>query len=212
MLRPFIVDTAIPTSSPIREADDMLQSLAEADADLIEEASTLLETLSLDVESVRTALADRSLLEPIVDFIEKAHYPSEWDSTSSEWRKAHAKTFDLCKGALIKAVITVAGEDQNMDELWQAGEGEIPDSWFVKRAIGWIMDHSTTKSSTRDDLLICGTLSLGNLARRGQPKSAQLIVVSLIIQISEHPCWRALPSALWTSWSNSWMLQLISRS
>ncbi|KZS99283.1 hypothetical protein SISNIDRAFT_448166 [Sistotremastrum niveocremeum HHB9708] len=171
LLQPFVLDATVSTSTPLREAEDTLQSLAETDADLIEEASTLLETLSLDVDSIRTSLADRASLEPIVDFIEKAHYPSEWEFTSSEWQKAHEKTFDLCKGALIKAVVTVAGEDQNMDTLWQTSEGETPDAWFVQRILQWITAHGSGKGSARDDLLICATLSLGNLARRDKRAS-----------------------------------------
>jgi hypothetical protein len=88
--------------------------------------------------------------------------------------------FDNCKAALIKSVVEVAGEERNEDVLWDDCEDK-PGGEFVCRMVHLIkqyvsdMDQSTsgvevTKDSLagRDDLAICASLSLGNLARRGE--------------------------------------------
>ena len=55
----------------------------------------------------------------ILDFIEKGNYPPIWYSTlDSTTITQMEKKFDICKAALIKAIVEVAGEEKNEDVLW----------------------------------------------------------------------------------------------
>jgi hypothetical protein len=171
----------------------MFNTLLHADFEVLEESCTLIESLSLDVEDVRLSLA-RGLNFPaehggvpclctILDFIEKGDYPPIWQTAFPEAdRKRRERVFDNCKAALIKSVVEVAGEERNEDVLWDESEDNKPGGEFVCRMVHLIkkyvsdMDQSisgaeATKDSLagRDDLVICASLSLGNLARRGEP-------------------------------------------
>lgn len=127
----------------------------------------LLESLSLDSEELRLSLASSPQnLSLILDFVERAAPPTYWEACTSnvKERKRWEATVGTCKAAVIKCVVTVAGEDKNLTTLWDPKNGEgFPGGWFVKRMVGWIKE---TKLEERDDLIICGTLSLGNLARK----------------------------------------------
>lgn len=151
---------------------------------MLEEICTLLESLALDVEDVRLSLA-RGVLFPaehsgvpclshILNFIEKGDYPPLWSESGLD--AAYEKKFDICKAALIKAVVEVSGEDKNEDVLWDETEEDQPGGAFVCRMVDWVRSYAQGHSNGRDDLVICATLSLGNLARRGKP--SLLIVVS----------------------------------
>lgn len=177
-----------PNSVSLSSGSPMFSMLLSADFEVLEESCTLIESLSLDVEDVRLSLA-RGLhftaehggvpcLATVLDFIEKGDYPPFWQITFTESdRKRRERVFDNCKAALIKSVVEVAGEERNEDVLWDDSEdgGE-----FVCRMVEWIkkyitdMDKATPSGdqpkdsfANRDDLVICATLSLGNLARRG---------------------------------------------
>lgn len=148
----------------------------------------LLETLALDSEEVRKKIASATLASPtpttqhpfpppplltsMLDFIEKGAPPPYWSQctdSDSERRRWH-KSFGICKAAVIKAVVVLAGEDKNLDVLWDAQVGSYPGGAFVERMVGWIknttVEGDDPKDDGRDDLIICATLSLGNLARR----------------------------------------------
>ncbi|KAJ7273663.1 hypothetical protein B0H12DRAFT_1090485 [Mycena haematopus] len=155
---------------------------------LFKEGSAIV--LSLDVEDVRLSLARGmnfpaehggvSCLSTILDFIDKGDYPPFWKTAFPEAeRKRRERVFDNCKAALIKSVVEVAGEELNEDVLWDDSEDNKPGGEFVCRMVHLIkqyvsdMDQSmpgaeVTKDSLagRDDLVICASLSLGNLARR----------------------------------------------
>ncbi|KAJ6630755.1 hypothetical protein B0H10DRAFT_2160153 [Mycena sp. CBHHK59/15] len=181
-----------PLPGPTSFAADspMFNTLLHADFDVLEESCTLTESLSLDVEDVRLSLA-RGLYFPsehggvpclctILDFIEKGDYPPLWQTAFPEAdRKRRERVFDNCKAALIKSVVEVAGEERNEDVLWDDSEANKPGGEFVCRMVNLIkkyvtdMDQATpgavvAKDSFvgRDDLVICASLSLGNLARR----------------------------------------------
>lgn len=72
--------------------------------------------------------------------------------------------------ALVKTVITVAGEDQNMEPMWKGTKADAqPEGWFVQHMLEWLRKpRGDNVGISRDDLLICATLSLGNLARKGK--------------------------------------------
>lgn len=178
-------------STWFKEDSAMFGTLLYADFEVLEESCTLIESLSLDVEDVRLSLARGinfpaehggvSCLCTILDFIEKGDYPPFWQTALPEAdRKRRERVFDNCKAALIKSVVEVAGEERNEDVLWDDCEDK-PGGEFVCRMVHLIkqyvsdMDQSTsgvevTKDSLagRDDLAICASLSLGNLARRGE--------------------------------------------
>lgn len=168
----------------------MFAALLHADFEVLEESCMFIESLSLDVEDVRLSLA-RGLnfpaehagvpcLSAMLDFIEKGDYPPHWNPAFTEGeRKRKERAFDICKAAVIKAVVEVAGEERNEDVLWDDSNEGQPGGEFVCRMVEWIkkyvadMDRASSSDSTgtavssRDDLIICASLSLGNLARRG---------------------------------------------
>lgn len=168
--------TPSPTS-PFAKPSSTRSNLLKSDFDVLEESCTLLESLSLDVEDVRLSLA-RGVLFPaehngvpclfnILDFIEKGNYPQIWYSNlDSATVTQMEKKFDICKAALIKAIVEVAGEEKNEDVLWDETEEDQPGGGFVCRMVDWIRNCVNGSTLGRDDLIICATLSLGNLARR----------------------------------------------
>ncbi|EPQ58166.1 hypothetical protein GLOTRDRAFT_136931 [Gloeophyllum trabeum ATCC 11539] len=157
------------------EASSTRRALLQADFESLEEVSSLIEALALDVEDIRLAFArsmnldstpdSLSSLGVLLDFIERGDYPSAWASDfSEEERFKKARAFDMFKSALIKAVVEVAGDEKNEDVLWEKGAG---DDSFVGRMVSWIRKHKDLRTSdARDDLVICSTLSLGNILRR----------------------------------------------
>ncbi|KAJ7740657.1 hypothetical protein DFH07DRAFT_838644 [Mycena maculata] len=193
LLTPALVAFCPPYSydSALFKADTpMFNMLLHADFDVLEESCTLIESLSLDVEDVRLSLA-RGLNFPaehggvpclctILDFIEKGDYPPFWQTALPEAdRKRRERVFDNCKAALIKSVVEVAGEERNEDVLWDESEDDKPGGEFVCRMVDLIkkyvsdmnqmipgVDVSRESLAGRDDLVICASLSLGNLARR----------------------------------------------
>jgi len=148
-----------------------------------------IESLSLDVEDFRLSLA-RGFNFPaehggipclcgMLDFIQKGDHHPLWyeEGTDEAERKRREKSFSICKGAVIKAVVEVAGEEMNEDVLWDDCE-ENPGGEFVCKMVEWIKayvaqkeqrkgDGGDVNDQDRDDLVICASLSLGNLSRRG---------------------------------------------
>ncbi|KAF8744176.1 small GTPase mediated signal transduction, partial [Rhizoctonia solani] len=151
--------------------------LIAADLEALEASCTLLESLALDSEVIRLAIAsDANLLRIILRFIEFAQPLPEWrtnDSTGKDNAKWDKKV-GLCKGAVIKALVTVAGEDRAISSLWDdtkldGGNQAAPGGWFVAAMLAWIKQYrNVDPSDARDDLVICATLTLGNLARRDE--------------------------------------------
>ncbi|KAJ7774775.1 hypothetical protein B0H16DRAFT_1508334 [Mycena metata] len=198
LLTPALAAFCPPYSSEstlFKAGSPMFNTLLHADFEVLEESCTLIESLSLDVEDVRLSLA-RGLNFPsehggvpclctILDFIENGDYPPFWQTALSEAdRKRRERVFDNCKAALIKSVVEVAGEERNEDVLWDDSEENKPGGEFVCRMVHLIkkyvsdMDRSTEVArdsfAGRDDLVICASLSLGNLARREQNSTVLL--------------------------------------
>lgn len=151
----------------------------------------LIEALCLDVEDVRLSLA-RGLSQPaehsgvpcldiILDFIAKGNYHPLWyhdsDADQAELTRRE-RSFDICKAATIKAVVEVAAEEKNLDVLWDDTQTQTPGGSFVGKMVGWIKAYNSesekagvkenNKTDSREDLVICASLSLGNMCRRGQ--------------------------------------------
>jgi len=165
--------------------------LVQSDFEALEETCTFLEGTCLDVEDFRLALA-RGYCFPaehagipcfktMVEFIEHGSYPPTWNhpSLTPEDRARKQKTFDICKAALIKTVVEVAGEEKNEDVLWDDSVEGRPGGEFVHTMASWIKSYVTSmdeglSADHRDDLVICASLTLGNLARREATSTALL--------------------------------------
>ncbi|GLB34997.1 putative small GTPase mediated signal transduction [Lyophyllum shimeji] len=187
-----------PTPRPLFDVHSTFTSnLINADYEDLEESCMLIESLSLDVEDIRLSLA-RGLhfpaehggmpcLSVILDFIEHGSYPPSWNSPvfDEAERKRKEKAFNICKAALIKSVVEVAGEESNEDVLWDDSESDKPGGDFVYRMVDWLKryvnDMNATSSNRapnsqsifdREDMVICASLALGNLARREKNSTA----------------------------------------
>ncbi|KAI0831201.1 hypothetical protein BC628DRAFT_1312049 [Trametes gibbosa] len=172
-----------PEISPAFSSPASRRSLVQTDLDIYEQVCGLIESLCLDWEDVRLSLA-RGLtfpdgehggvecLQELLTFVEKGDYPPCWSSETPGERAAKEKRFDLGKGALVKAIVEVAGEEKNTDTLWDDSDAEKPGGVFVSRMVEWIRTHKSLKEGTRDDLIICATLSLGNICRRDAHSTA----------------------------------------
>ncbi|TBU50670.1 hypothetical protein BD309DRAFT_944442 [Dichomitus squalens] len=177
-LRAFI--PPYPTPPPRFATPASRRSLVQADFDVYEQVCGLIESLCIDVEDVRLSLA-RGLTFPdgehggvaclsdLLTFVDKGDYPPYW---TPEERPSKEKGFDLGKGAIVKAIVEVAGEEKNTDTLWDDSEADKPGGEFVSRMVGWIRAHKGLKETNRDDLIICATLSLGNICRRDAHSTA----------------------------------------
>lgn len=165
----------------------LLPSLVANDIDVLEEVCTLIESLVLDTEDVRLALA-RGFSSPaehsgmpglsmILNFLELGTYPLTWNSPivfDDAERKRKQTILGRCKAALVKAIVEVAGEPKNADILWNACEGQSPGGPFVSKMVYWIkvyveaagVSGDTSLLGVRDDMVIAAALSLGNLAHR----------------------------------------------
>lgn len=181
---PFAAEDALP----FNQKDDILSRLLNADFEFLEECCTLIESLSLDIEDVRLCLARGfnfssehqgvPCLSTMLDFIEYGAYSPYWKHLPELDLKKKQKSLDICKAALVKSVVEVSGEERNGEILWSDSEKDNPGGLFVSRVVDWIRSYAEPQSSNcqsdRDDLVICGTLSLGNLTRRESTSVALL--------------------------------------
>ncbi|EJU05755.1 hypothetical protein DACRYDRAFT_98363 [Dacryopinax primogenitus] len=152
--------------------------LIDADLEVLEQVCMSLESLALDLAEVRQLLGrsaashtpENSYLAQIIRFVEQVQAPSYWSEHSDKDRKRWERTLAFCKAAVIKAIIAVSGEDANLDVLWN--EKDESGGWFVKTMLKWIRSYKprTKVNANEDDgyhdMAICGTLALGNLARK----------------------------------------------
>jgi hypothetical protein len=163
-------------SPPFDQATPLRRTLVSADLEAFEESCSLLEALALDDEDVRLSLARGTAfpeehggvrcLTEILDFIDRGNYPPLWKDLPGDGVQRE-RTFDFCKAALIKAVVEIAGEEKNVDVLWDDSDEAQPGGPLVGQMAQWIKTHKDLKDSNRDDLLVCATLTLGNLLRHG---------------------------------------------
>ncbi|PIL23899.1 hypothetical protein GSI_13650 [Ganoderma sinense ZZ0214-1] len=169
-----------PTPPPPFTTPASRRSLVQTDFDVYEEVCGLIESLCIDVEDVRLSLA-RGLTFPdgehggiaclsdLLTFVDKGDHSPYW---TSEERPSKEKGFDLGKGAIVKAIVEAAGEEKNTDTLWDDSEEDKPGGEFVSRMVEWIRTHKGLQETSRDDLIICATLSLGNICRRDAHSTA----------------------------------------
>lgn len=171
-----------------------------ADFDLLSETCSNLESLALDVEDIRLSLArgfvfpaehqNVPCLSAMLDFIEQGSYAPLWyvqheTSLDNGEVRSQEKAFDDCKAAVIKAVVEVSGEEKNTDVLCDDLEEIYPGGRFVSRMVNWIRAFVTSGNhgNLRDDLVICATLALGNLTRRGDHIATRCLYLDALLII-----------------------------
>jgi hypothetical protein len=172
-LKSCLLDDSVATEVEIigatnRDALDVQMIMTELEA--LEESTIILESLSLDSEVARISMASDDVLKPLVKFVENDGYPKSWSRAITTDRESMQKTFDICRGAMITVLTSIAGETHNSDKLW--GSTPDPSSWFATTMLRWISLFSADLKEgreTREELAICGTLCIGNLAREGVP-------------------------------------------
>ena len=161
------------------EPSEIREALISADVESLEESCALLESLSLDVEDVRLSLA-RGLTFPdehdgvpclsdMLNFLDCGDYPPWWAGDPD--RAAYERSFENCKSGIIRVVVEVAGEQKNTDILWDESEDDKPGGEFVSWMIQWI---GKADQKGKEGLVICATLTIGNLVRRGEVFCTQL--------------------------------------
>ncbi|KAK7693611.1 hypothetical protein QCA50_003180 [Cerrena zonata] len=180
-----------PPIPPLFSTLSSRKSLVQTDFDILGEACGLLESLALDVEEIRLSLARGfsfpaehggvACLTDMLTFVDRGDYAPYWvssspasPSNSDPERAAKEKAFDICKAAIIKSIVEVAGDEKNIDVIWDDSEVDQgkPGGEFVQHMVQWLRTHKTLRESNRDDLIMCSTLSLGNLVRRDAHASA----------------------------------------
>ncbi|KAI6109851.1 hypothetical protein F5141DRAFT_811938 [Pisolithus sp. B1] len=197
---PYLVQPLIAFTPPLLTAppppnlahpSPLRTSLLQADFELLSDSCSQLESLALDVEDVRLSLArgfqfpaehqNVPCLIAMLDFIEQGSYAPLWyvqheASFSMADVRNQEKAFDDCKAAVIKAVVETSGEDKNIDVLVDESDPTKQGGSYVSRLVNWIRNFvlGGMHSNARDDLVICATLSLGNLVRR-EPQSTLLL-------------------------------------
>lgn len=155
------------------ESSDIRDTLISADVESLEESCALLESLSLDVEDVRLSLA-RGLTFPdehdgipclsdMLNFLDCGEYPPWWAGDPD--RAGYERSFENCKAGIIRAVVEVAGEQKNTDILWDESEDDKPGGEFVSWMVRWIRKAD---QKGKEGLVICASLTIGNLVRRGE--------------------------------------------
>ncbi|KAG1782448.1 hypothetical protein EV702DRAFT_1064464 [Suillus placidus] len=197
---PYLVQSLIVFTPPLLAApppphfaqpSQLRTTLLNTDFDLLSESCSHLESSALDVADVRLSLArgftfpaehhDIPCFSAMLDFVEKGKYPPLWYVQSENGLEGgdvskKEKAFDDCKAAVIKAVVEVSGDDRNLDLLWDDSDDALPGGEFVSRMVDWIRAfvNGETSGNGRDDLVICATLSLGNITR-GESHSTILL-------------------------------------
>lgn len=167
-----------PTPTSFFSSDSALRrALLNCDLEILKETCSLLESLTIDVEDIRLSLA-RGMTFPdehggvgclaeILRFIDQGDHHPLWASESQAEQTKKQKAFDLYKAAMVKSVVELAGEEKNTDVLWDESDPEKPGGVFISQMVNWIKSQKNLKEQDRDDLVICATLSLGNLVRFG---------------------------------------------
>jgi hypothetical protein len=180
-IQPFVLGDATPTSKGSWDADDV-SDLIESDMDIVQIVTELIEACSLDSKPFRlsslgsckvndTADRSRSTLDFLMTFLDRAGTPRAWSvdreevntlpprpSDEESAREIH-QSFGKAKAAIAKAIVIIAGEDENMATLF-----EQKDNNFMNTLKDWM----GRDAKDRDDLVSTAMLAMGNLARKGE--------------------------------------------
>ncbi|KAJ1032945.1 hypothetical protein NDA16_000224 [Ustilago loliicola] len=191
LLRPLSLYTCVGENEGKGEARridldaDGVEELVDSDAEILQTVAGLLETCAAEehvfrqraVEAVQAKgeAPKTSGLDALMSFVERAELPREWVRDFSALPGSSATTSDQValssqdaqaademrkalasiKASAARAVVAISGDDSNMATLFSGSFG------FIDRLKTWIRYDP----KTRDDLVSCGMLALGNLAR-----------------------------------------------
>jgi hypothetical protein len=205
---PYLVQSLIAFTPPLLTAplpphfaqpSPLRTTLLNTDFDLLSESCSHLESTALDVADVRLSLArgftfpsehhDVPCFSVMLEFVEKGRYAPLWYVKSETGLEGgdvskKEKAFDDCKAAVIKAVVEVSGDDRNLDLLWDDSDDSRPGGEFVSRMIDWIRAFVSDGNNDRDDLVICATLSLGNITRGGTYLTCRRLLTDIGFRIA----------------------------
>ncbi|UZJ55245.1 hypothetical protein CBS101457_004565 [Exobasidium rhododendri] len=179
-MRPFIMQETHPTSKGLWDADDV-SDLIESDMDIIQIATELLEACSLDskqfrLSSLHSSTNSRdhqggkgSTLSFLMRYLDQANPPRAWSSdreeddtlppkpSDEESARENQRNFGKAKAAVAKAIVIIAGEDENMTTLFDAKANNF---------MSTLKDWMSRDVKDRDDLVSTAMLAMGNLARK----------------------------------------------
>lgn len=113
----------------------------------------------------------REVLGLLMDFVESAQISAEGieledeeedeveglESQREEWEKSMGEI----KGGLVRTIVGVVGNDEVGESLFD--NEDVGGGWFVRQLGQWL-----EIGSSREDLVVCAVLCLGNLARNGE--------------------------------------------
>ncbi|KAI0082720.1 hypothetical protein K474DRAFT_1585274 [Panus rudis PR-1116 ss-1] len=177
-----------PDPPPLFANPSSRKNLVQTDFNILGELIAILESLVLDFQDIRASLARGykfpdehggvPCLDYILKFIQEGDYSPLWATegkSQQDGRSKNQKAFANYKAAMIKSVVEIAGDEENMDVLWHEDTDEKAHGGrFVQTMVRFIKEHKNLNESDRDDLVICATISLGNLARKEAVSSALL--------------------------------------
>lgn len=168
-LQSFLTTEDVGTASGPWTADDVCD-LMESDMEVVQTATELLEACSLDSKKFRLSSL-KSTMDFLMQFLDKGEIPPAWSTerdeksglppkpSDAEAIKEVHSSFKRAKGAVAKAIVVIAGEDENMTLLFEAGGNHFMDT---------LKDWMSRDAKKRDDLVSTAMLAMGNLARKGE--------------------------------------------
>lgn len=157
----------------------------EFDLDVAVQSGELIESLALELESVKeylglesyTAEGTTPILFHLLDFVEKSSLPRSYTNLSGDPLSA-IKMFSKLKSAVVRAVVEVPNSDVVMNMMFNPGDDFRGSrmSMIISRAVWWIKDPVVG----REDLLICATHLLAALGRKGKCDTSTVFTTTLI--------------------------------
>ncbi|PWN32811.1 ARM repeat-containing protein [Meira miltonrushii] len=162
------------------DADDV-SDMMESDMDIVQIATELIESCSLDSKPFRVSALEKvdfegqqsTILEFLVHFADSAQSPDAWSfdreesnnlppkPSDEEAAKEVITKFSRAKAAISRAIVCIVGEDENMTKLFE-GQGSGQGGWFTEKMKEWM----ERDAKDRDDLVSTAMLAVGNLARK----------------------------------------------
>lgn len=166
-----------PSSLPSRISSDDASDYLDTDVELLTVCSSLFETLALNLDSVKSALAfstyapslpypQSTLLHHLLTCVHTAAPPPYWTTATSEPERL-AKAFSTTKASLVRAVVEAPNSDLVMERLWtetRSSDGRVGRSWLIEMLVRWVEE---AQGEGREDMLICAAHMLAALGRKG---------------------------------------------
>lgn len=173
ILASVILSISHPVASPSASlwTHEEVSDHIDTDLELLTTAATLLEALSIDLETAKQELGfalytdKQPILGHLMTFVENASSPSYWSAAGEEQEPAALdKAFSTVKSAVVRAIVEAPNSDLVMNQLFAVGQGK---SWVVERLVKWVEESK----DGREDMLICAAHMLAALGRKGESQS-----------------------------------------